>query len=156
MSALSHGSEDLSAGHSWEREFLVGLEGLSAAMRDCTDFLRAERVPEEGVFAVNLALEELITNALKYGYGEDPPRCVFIRVNAFADRVTLLLEDDANPFDPFGQPEPDLERPAEERAPGGLGLRFVKRTMTSHAYRREGGRNIILLEKRWEKSQGTD
>ena len=38
--------------------------------------------------------------------------------------------------------------PHAERAPGGLGLFIVRKTMDAVAYRRDGDRNLLTLTKR--------
>ena len=33
-------------------------------------FLRANEIPPDVIFAANLAIEEIVTNTIKYGYGD--------------------------------------------------------------------------------------
>ena len=67
-------------------------------------------------------------------------------------RVCLTLTDWGPPFDPLHGPDPDQEaqRAAnresdlDARAPGGLGLFFI-RSMAQASYRREAEANVLVL-----------
>jgi anti-sigma regulatory factor (Ser/Thr protein kinase) len=62
--------------------------------------------------------------------------------------VTVTVEDDGVPFNPLEATEPDLDRPLEERSIGGLGIHLVKNLMDDVEYRREAGRNYLVMRKR--------
>jgi anti-sigma regulatory factor (Ser/Thr protein kinase) len=58
------------------------------------------------------------------------------------------VRDDGRPFDPLTVPPLDLDRGIDERGIGGLGIHVVRSTMDSVDYRREDGRNVLVLRKR--------
>ena len=62
--------------------------------------------------------------------------------------LSLTFADRGVPYDPLSAPPPDLSRPLAERAPGGLGLFIVRKTMDAVDYRRDGDRNVLTLTKR--------
>jgi anti-sigma regulatory factor (Ser/Thr protein kinase) len=119
-------------------------------MDACTEFLQTRGAPEEAIFAANLALEEMITNTIKYGYGEQVTGEVRIQLELEKNRLVLILEDDSAAFDPFNQAPPDLSLPVEERPIGGLGLHLVKNLMSACHHHREAEKNIIRMEKVWD------
>jgi phosphoserine phosphatase RsbU/P len=84
--------------------------------------------------AVDLALEELFTNIVKYGRASETLISVDIRRSARAVRVTLT-DPDAADFDPNSTQAPDVAAPLERREPGGLGLHLVRRFVDSLEYR---------------------
>jgi serine/threonine-protein kinase RsbW len=59
----------------------------------------------------------------------------------------VRLEDEGMPFNPLEQDEPDLTLNVEERAIGGLGIFFVRRTMNEVVYERTETGNRIILRK---------
>ncbi len=97
---------------------------------------------------LRLALDELVTNTICYGYEDQAPHQIEIAVARLADELRITLEDDGRPFDPLGVAAPDTTQPLEERATGGLGLHLVKKVMDDVAYERRGTRNVIRLRKR--------
>ena len=63
--------------------------------------------------------------------------------------VTAEVSDDGRAFDPLKVPPPDLESDLQSRPVGGLGVHFIKTLMDEVSYRREGGRNILTMHKRF-------
>lgn len=103
------------------------------------------QIPEPMVFRLNLALDELITNTIAYGYAEQKDGEIDIEMRRHDDRVEVSLIDTARAFDPFEAPAADTTSALEERAIGGLGIHFVKTLIDEVSYRRDEGRNVITL-----------
>jgi len=83
--------------------------------------------------AVDLALEELFTNMVKYGRGSRAD--IAIAMAAIDGGVEVALVDrDVEPFDPTGRPPVDVEAPIESREPGGLGVHLIRRMADSVEY----------------------
>ncbi|WP_051305905.1 ATP-binding protein [Desulfogranum mediterraneum] len=98
------------------------------------------------VLEINLIIEELYTNCIKYGGGPDsgPVRVALARSST---EVQILIEDRGPPFDPLKVQPPDLIQPMEERQAGGLGLHLVRHFADSCGYARRSGKNILRLTK---------
>lgn len=107
------------------------------------------RIDRDDIVRVLIAVEELVTNIVKYG--NEPaaaPGRATLTLTLDADRLTLALVDDSHAFDPFAAPEPDLDAPVEERKIGGLGLYLVKTLMDRTSYRRDGDHNVVEISRR--------
>jgi len=111
-------------------------------------FCAERRVSESVAFRINLALEELLTNTIKYGYADQRAHEIVIELQQSGDSVTVEIVDDGKPFDLTQAPTPDLDAPIEQRAIGGLGLHFVRTMMDEVRYCRDGSRNRVTLVKR--------
>ncbi len=113
-------------------------------------FFEAHDLPPKVAFNFNLAIDELLTNTISYGFPPDTRHEIRVRVTLSADRVvTAELIDDGAPFDPFTQTRPPvLEGEAEDRPIGGLGVHFVKTMMDDVRYERRDGRNHVVIAKR--------
>jgi len=110
----------------------------------------AERgVPAAVAYRLNLALEEILTNTINYGYADSGSHEIAIELEQTAEGVTVEIDDDARPFDLTQVPAPDLAAPIEQRPIGGLGLHFVRTMMDEVRYRRDGSRNRVTLVKRF-------
>ncbi len=98
--------------------------------------------------AINVSLDELLTNTIDYGYDSEGPHRIRIALSRQADMLVVEIEDDSRAFDPSGPPpDVDLDASLEERAVGGLGLFFVHELMDSVDYRRIEDRNVVTLKK---------
>ena len=109
---------------------------------------QAESWEPELLFQIELVLEEIGTNIIKYG--QEGERETQIDITLTSDRKSLTLEiiDDGKPFDPFADaPPPDLDSPVPERPIGGLGVYLVRELMDEASYRREDGMNKVTLVK---------
>ena len=100
------------------------------------------------VFTLNLALDELVTNVVSYGYDEPAgDRDITVALAVGDGRLTATLEDDGRPFDPLAKAPPDIDSSLEDRRIGGLGVHFVRTMMDDVQYRRVDGRNRLTLVK---------
>ena len=112
------------------RAFRRGVESLAQIFA----FTAQTAMPAEVRRSVDLALEELFTNVVKYGRASETLVAVEIRRIARGVRVTLT-DPDADDFDPKSTRSPDVAAPLERREPGGLGLHLVRRFVDSLDYR---------------------
>ncbi len=121
------------------------VEAFLAFSGEVAAFHERAQMPPHMAYAADMALEELLTNIIKYGYDDRREHRIhaFLR---FADgELYIRLEDDGHSFDPTCAAEPDPALPVEERPVGGLGLLLVRRNFHSFLWRREDGRNITEL-----------
>ena len=98
-------------------------------------------------FAVNVSVDELLTNTISYGYDDGETHRIEMTVRLEGSVLVVRLADDAKPYDPTTAPHPDIDAPIEERPIGGLGVHFVRVLMDEFRYRRSEGRNIVTLTK---------
>ena len=101
--------------------------------------------PDEAEMVL-LAVEEAVTNVIRYAYG-DEEGSVRLVAERQGDSLVFELSDCGRPFDPTQVPEADVTLPAGERQEGGLGLFLVKRIMSEVRYRRVGNENRLTLMK---------
>ena len=98
-------------------------------------------------FKLNVAIEELLTNTISYGYDDSERHEIAIDITREGETLVTELSDDARPFDPLNAPPPDLDSAIEDRRIGGLGVHLVKTLMDDVAYAYRDGRNHITLRK---------
>ena len=99
------------------------------------------------VFEICLAMEELVSNIISYGFTDDAVHWIKVAVSYQEGTLVIRLEDDGIPFDPLTAEEPDCECPLEQRKIGNLGIHLTKKFMDDMVYERCGNKNILTLRK---------
>ena len=103
---------------------------------------------EGDVLRLQLIIEELFTNTVTHGYGRECDEPVEITLAVEGDRVTLLYQDAASPYDPLATlpaSRSHLAAPLEQRPLGQLGVQLVAGLADDARYTREDGRNRLRL-----------
>lgn len=110
-------------------------------------FGEAHDLPPKKIFQLNLALDELITNVVSYGFQEGgaEPR---IGLLVALDRgvVSAELTDNGRAFNPLEATLPEFSEGIEDREIGGLGLKLVRTYMDRLDYERDGALNRLRLQ----------
>jgi anti-sigma regulatory factor (Ser/Thr protein kinase) len=110
-------------------------------------FSEQHGVPDPVVFAVNLALDEIVTNIIVHGYRDDARHDIRVGIALDNEAIEATVRDDAPAFNPLIVPPVDLEAVAEHRPIGGLGVHLVRSVMDSVDYRRDGPENVVVMRK---------
>jgi sigma-B regulation protein RsbU (phosphoserine phosphatase) len=134
------------AGQDMTIELGAQLPEVGVALDRIDAWLAGHGIGREPRDDVRVALEELMVNALSYGFpnGSEAAR---LRVALALDAAALRVEisDNGIAHDPFDRPPPDLDAAHDDRAPGGLGVFLVTQLAASYAYRRDADWNRIEL-----------
>ncbi len=101
------------------------------------------------VFAMNLAVEELFTNIVKYGAGHDKEVGIELDVRD-GYLVIEVVDEDAEPFDITAAEKVDVNKRLDEREAGGLGIHLIRSMMDYIKYEYSDRTARITLKKRLE------
>ncbi len=118
---------------------------LQALMDGATDFLESQGVDAQAVYRINLALEEMVTNIIKYGYDEPGRHPIEVMIEVGEKEVTASIVDDGHDFNPVLQERKPPSEKVEDREIGGLGIHLMKKLLHRLEHRREEGRNILEI-----------
>jgi len=103
---------------------------------------------EETLFAVKLALEEAMTNAVKHGNSCDPNKHVTVRYLVTHEKIEVFVTDEGGGFAPDNVPDPTT--PDRLPLPNGRGIMLMRAYMDQVDYRRNG--TEVYMMKRKEPS----
>ena len=103
-------------------------------------------------YALCLAIDEIATNIMRYGY----PNAgivdgkIDVTITTGENTLTVILEDGAVPFDPMQHTLPtddDINKPLEERPIGGLGIMLAQQSVDEfkYEYANNKNRNIFIV-----------
>ena len=126
------------------------LREIAGVAAKIDEFCAARHLAPQIAYAVNLAIDEILTNTISYGYDDEDPHRIELILRLEGDKLVVVIVDDSRAFDPSLVREPDLEASLEDRALGGLGLFLVQQMMDGIDYQRRGGCNVVTLTKSTE------
>ncbi|MBE6346989.1 MAG: HAMP domain-containing protein [Lentimicrobiaceae bacterium] len=103
------------------------------------------QLPMDATFNLNLAIEEAVSNVMKYAYPSNEEHEILLTVNKENNNIIFELSDTGKAFDPTKMKDADVTLSAEERPIGGLGIFLIRKIMKSVEYKREGERNVLIM-----------
>ena len=83
--------------------------------------------------ALELAMDELVSNAIVHGYKSSPHGKIKLSVSILDSGLMIVMEEQGRAFNPLKIAEPDLDAELAERKIGGLGF-FIIRKIVDEIY----------------------
>lgn len=123
------------------------LKELERLYRFTEEYAARHGISAEDVPEIEVILEELITNVIKYGGLPEGEKACSITLARSGAMLEISITDSGIPFNPLERDEVDTNKPVEERPIGGLGIHFVKKLTASQRYEHRKGKNILTLTK---------
>ncbi len=114
---------------------------LEALYARVNEFLAKHEVQYRSGYAVNLAIEELVVNVIRYAYVDDDDHTIEIGVGIIDEQIIVQIRDNGRPFDPREAPEHDID--ADDLEIGGLGLILVIDIVDALTYERIDDKNNV-------------
>ena len=126
-------------------DLVLELPATMAALRASLDRVREagtrSKLPRDTISRLQIAVEELFSNTIKYGYAGECERPVRLRLRC-EPRIELVYEDAAPPFDPTTWRDP---APAGDGVAGRKGIPLLLGLAKSARYERLPTGNRLTL-----------
>jgi serine/threonine-protein kinase RsbW len=129
-----------------DAEGVKAKERVIEAMTECGFSSRS-------AFAVRLALDEALNNAIKHGNRHDPNKKVHVEANVTPRRIEIIIEDQGNGFERHHVPDPRKEENLEKCS--GRGVFLIESYMDKVEWT-HGGRRVRMIRKNQESGPHTD
>jgi len=127
------------------RKFPKETKVLSEVHQFVEEFLGTIEAGDKAGYTLNLALEEILTNMIKYH--PESREEVEIGLGTEDEYIVANLTDfGVDSFDITTSKEVDIDAPAESRVPGGLGLHLIKQMTDDLGYRFENGNSTVTIK----------
>jgi serine/threonine-protein kinase RsbW len=111
--------------------------------QEIIDALQRFDYPEQALFAIKLALEEALVNAIKHGNQCDPAKRITIRYDVNPARAIITVADQGTGFCPASVP--DCTADENLNRPSGRGIMLMRSYMDQVHYSRRG--NMVRMIK---------
>jgi len=100
---------------------------------------------EPALFAIRLALEEGLANAIKHGNKSDPGKSITVCAEVDDDQATITITDEGEGFEPGVIPDPTVDENLEK--PCGRGIMLMRSYMDKVEFN-ERGNEVRLIKRR--------
>ena len=128
---------DLHDSAGWTEEVLpTRLTAIRESQRRVLARLAELGYGEDHRFAVRLAIEEALINAMKHGNRMEESRQVRLAYRVLPDRVEVRVADEGAGFRPNGVPDPTVDENLQR--PCGRGIMLMRSYMDEVAYSADG------------------
>ncbi len=106
---------------------------------------------EHCVYAIKMAVEEALVNAIKHGNGGDPTKRVKIEAAISTNLAEISIEDEGPGFDRSVVPDPLADENLEK--PSGRGILLIESYMSQVIWD-HGGRRVRMIKHGDDKGPG--
>ncbi|MBC8202959.1 MAG: ATP-binding protein [Planctomycetes bacterium] len=120
-------------------------ESMDFVQHSILDAMESLGYAEEDLFAVRIAIEEAIANAILHGHQGDQERTIDVRWSIDKNKVVMVVCDSGRGYDESAVPDPTADE--NLTLPSGRGLAMIKAFM-SQVTISENGRRIEMTRER--------
>jgi serine/threonine-protein kinase RsbW len=92
--------------HTLERELESTLESVDSAEQLVLAEAQALGMDDDDLYRVGIAIRECMVNAVVHGNRYNSRKKVQLKVERTADRLTIVVQDEGDGFDPTAVPDP--------------------------------------------------
>ena len=117
------------------------LDDVGQIQRQIVAKMEALDYTERDVFAVQLALDEALTNAVVHGNDSDPEKQASVSCQVTKKMVSIEIEDEGSGFCPDEVPDPRLLENLEKSS--GRGILLMRSYMCAVEYNTSGNRVVM-------------
>lgn len=121
------------------------LAAIPAAVHQIIEEVKAFNYSDDAVFAIRLALDEAVSNAVRHGNKSVADKHVHIDYHVDEVAATISIEDEGNGFHPDSLPDPTADENLEK--PCGRGVMLIQAYMTQASYNARGNR-LTMVKRR--------
>jgi anti-sigma regulatory factor (Ser/Thr protein kinase) len=118
---------------------------LELLCAEINDIAKDSRFSEQLIFSLNVCLEEMLTNIIKYGYDDKDLHDIEVRLEIANKIITLTIIDDGHAFNPLEADTPDMKSDVQHRQLGGIGIFLTCKMANKVTYERKEDKNFLQI-----------
>jgi len=99
---------------------------------------------ESARFAIKLAVEEALNNAIKHGNRHDPHKTIEVRYDISDEKAVIVITDQGKGFSLASVPDPTADENLEK--PSGRGLMLMRAYM-DEVQHNEAGNQVYMMKR---------
>lgn len=120
------------------------LSEVPAAQQAIVNAAKTAGFGDKALFAIRLALDEALTNAVRHGNASDPSKNVTVEFTPAPQHFSITIEDEGPGFVPDDIPDPTAEENLGR--PHGRGVMLMRAYMTDVQFNDRGNRVTLIKQ----------
>lgn len=148
---MTHNQDNITRGEILSFILQNELSELDRLHAIVENFGKVHDLQKKTIFEINLVLEEIFTNIVSYGHGDEKQHQVQFFLECDDKSIRALIEDDGVAFNLLEAEPVELNTGLDKRSVGGLGIHLIRNTMDEVTYKRVGAKNVVTLRKNLSK-----
>lgn len=120
------------------------LTQLTTLVKLISDYLKKYHINRKCIHKIQIAVDEVVTNIIKYGYNQQQDKNIQLYVKVFKHIIRIVVKDRAKYFNPLEHKMPNLEKHKDEKRKNGLGIYMTVRSMDEMKHRYNKGNTLIM------------
>ncbi|MBU1077427.1 MAG: ATP-binding protein [Spirochaetes bacterium] len=121
------------------------LTNLTMLVKNIESFIQQHSENAKLVYKVQLVVDEIVTNIIKYGYKKEEENTIIVNIRSFQNLFTITIKDNAKYFNPMEHTLPDLNKHKELKKTGGLGIFMTRQYVDKLDHDYQNG-NILKIK----------
>ena len=109
------------------------------------NFALERQLNRDLVYALELSVNEALTNIISYAYRDDVRHDIVVELFAPQNRIHVKIEDDGAPFNPLELMAEEPPQSLEKSRPTGRGIPLMRNLMDELHYVRSDNRNVLTM-----------
>lgn len=118
---------------------------LELLCAEVNELAREDNFSGQVLFSLNVCLEEMLSNIIKYGYDDKNPHDIEVRLETANESITLTIIDDGHAFNPLEADAPDMQSDLQHRQLGGIGIFLACKMADKITYERKNHKNFLKI-----------
>jgi anti-sigma regulatory factor (Ser/Thr protein kinase) len=123
-----------------KKESIYNLEAI------CEEIGSSWNLNPKNIFTINLILEEIISNAIFYGFDKLDDKFIKVKATLKDEIIYMQINDNGVPFNPLEVKPKPKDIKLEDMEVGGLGIHLVKNLSKSIQYDFIDGENVLKIQ----------
>ncbi len=120
-------------------------EEITTVVKWIRDIGHSMNLPDKQIFALEVSVEELITNIVWYAFDDKKEYPISVIASVNNQKLSVQISDSGKPFSPLDVPPPPKIENIETARIGGLGIFMARRLTDGMKYRRIEGKNNLTI-----------
>ena len=118
---------------------------LEILCAEINEIAKENNFSEQLLFSLNVCIEEMLTNIIKYGYDDKDPHDIEVQLEVDNEVMILTIVDDGHAFNPLDVDAPDMESDLQHRQLGGIGIFLTCKMADKLSYERKDNKNFLKI-----------